>query len=313
MRSEAQAGAAYNDGLRRLRDRSTALGGSRAALTFLLPFVLGVLRDDGPNVSRWPAYEELPGPDQAAVRVLDAVHHDGDAMISMPKLSELVYAMQRGAEAIAERALERPSSGRLFTPECLERIRSWSDPAEAVVGIVRATTLPEGWPDVPRVERSITDPGFLEWLEGQRDPALWLLLVGHLNYDLPATKRVLGWIAAQPDCPREVAAALFHQIQGDHLVSMLPEAPGVSAYLLLPGVVDLVQRAEAGKLPEAGLALSSIGLPDDPAPFLHDMRRRAVEGAVMPVPEGLFGRPFGPDGVATWYCVHSEHIVAGGF
>jgi len=60
----------------------------------------------------------------------------------------------------------------------------------------------------------------ISWLDENRDPGLWYMLVRDLNYDLDVTFDTVGWILEQSDCPNAVATLAIKQAHWPEVYGM---------------------------------------------------------------------------------------------
>ena len=248
-----------------------------------------------------------------------------DAMTAHPHLSGWVMSIQHNARSYMEELGSKTLDRAMLDHEYLTDFGNWSNlkpypHAEVAarlphfIAVLVYTTLSAELRFLdsrytlldPGFEISISDNGFLNWLEEYRDPDFWPELIRGMNPDLDAALPVIGWIVQQPDCDRATAAMAFVLLGGDIIVGKSrADLRGQRENLC----ADICERAANGGYERQDFSLAAMGLAEDPSERIRRYANAEISGDI-PSPAALFAGSVYGRAPQTPFYIHSEDTVA---
>jgi hypothetical protein len=308
--SEPELMQAYDQGLTAIRQKAIKYTGPAEDLFFLLPLAIASAPGNPPPPESWPSYATLSRNGQLAVRILYLAIHINDFLdlsLKFPKFMEAVIILHSAIHDFLNAPGHLPLTGKELGDQ--PKLGRALGAAIRLVQEVNLVKIPDDWDARPKDSTAGGDAGFFPWLERNRDPDLWHVIVANFNYDLECTMDFCKWVIKQPDCDRATAAWIFLGCEGQRYVGK--SRADLNEYGKI--IEEIVSISEGRGYSRNELSLSSMGWEDDQRPLLKELQQRATEDAGIPVPVKLLSEPFHGRSPQTPYAVHSECIVESGF
>lgn len=255
----------------------------------------------GKDVHSIPQYEDLTPEERFAAKILyEVIAGAGDPISNYPRVL--------GEISVLRSIISGLMTGRTAAPAEFQNL---INTATKIINVAREY----GPPNLTRqrVQTSIDD---FDWLEANRDPDLWHLIVQQVNFDLGATKRFVEWVVEQPDCDRATAAFLFLEMNGPECVAIPPDRAVSSTDLSYRLISRICARSQNGDgFPISELTLSEHGLQDDQRGVLQQMLDISMTATAIrcPVPVNLLSTPFGGRRARSPYVVQPDGYVENGW
>ena len=308
---ELELERAYNKGLTEFRQRSVTYSGSLQDMLFLLPLAVKLTRPS-PSSHTWPTYSELSPNEQLAVRIIYcAMHNETHAVLRYPKFLGPVSIFGTAISTFLAATKGMVLTGKDLLvgeppkPSRLQEVMRWS---VEIVKEVNRVKLPNNWWKKPATGTSGDDPSFFEWLDDNRDPDLWHLIVRHFNYDAPCAMQFCDWAIEQPECDKATAALIFILCCGESYIGKPTSELDKDGEI----IAKLVRRSEGSGFARNELSLSSVGEDNDQRPLLKRLQERPTSGVyTVPIPTNLLSNPFDGRWPATLFAV-DENIIQSG-